>query len=372
MKPLRVLMVEDSADDALLIELELRRGGYQAEVRRVESEGELREALAERWDVVVSDYVLPLLDGLGALRIVHHVDPDLPVVLVSGTIGEDRAVEALKAGAGDFVTKQNLSRLVTAIEREMRDAEVRRERRHTLAKLEAAVAARDQFLSIASHELKTPLTALQLQLQSLERALCLGEADGPRVVQKLKTVTRSSERLGELVNRLLDVSRIGEGPLDLVREEVDLVALAEEVVGRFREAQRESGALGQVSAAGPVRGRWDRARLDTILTNLLSNALKYGLGKPVEVRVSSGGGRVRVAVEDHGIGIDPADHARIFQRYERAASERHYGGFGVGLWVARLVAEAHDGRIDVQSVPGEGATFTLELPLEARSAPRDA
>jgi phosphoserine phosphatase RsbU/P len=128
MKPLRVLMVEDSEDDALLVGLELRRGGYAAEVRRVESPEALRAALAEPWDVVVSDYALPGFDGLAALRMVRELS-ELPFVLVSGTIGEERAVEALKSGAGDFVPKQNLSRLVPAIEREMRDAAVRHEQR---------------------------------------------------------------------------------------------------------------------------------------------------------------------------------------------------------------------------------------------------
>jgi signal transduction histidine kinase len=217
MNPLRVLMVEDSEDDALLVGLQLRRGGYLPEVRRVDSPEGLRAALAERWDVVISDYVLPRFDGIAALRIVRELaGPELPFVLVSGTIGEEKAVEALKSGAGDFVTKQNLTRLVPAIEREMRDAQVRRERRETLEALREAVAARDQFLSIASHELRTPLTSLQLQIQSLQRALDAGAGDSDRVAARLRTVTRSTERLGELINRLLDVSRITEGkPIEI-------------------------------------------------------------------------------------------------------------------------------------------------------------
>jgi signal transduction histidine kinase len=368
-KPLRLLMVEDSADDALLVTLELRRGGYAPEVRRVESAEALSAALEERWDVVVSDYALPGFDGLEALRLVRQRAPDLPFVLVSGTIGEERAVEALKSGAGDFVGKQNLSRLVPAIERELRDAAVRRERRDTLAQLEEAVKARDQFLSIASHELKTPLTALQLQLQSLARALELGQqADHDRVAQKLRTVTRSTERLGELVNRLLDVSRVGDGPMDLVREDVDLAALVEEVAARFGDAAREAGSSLELDVHRPLRGRWDRLRLETVVVNLLSNAVKYGGGRAVALRAWAAEGRARVQVRDGGIGIDPHDQVRIFERYGRAVPERHYGGFGVGLWVSRLVAEAHGGRLEVESAPGAGATFTLELPLEERTS----
>jgi signal transduction histidine kinase len=362
MKPLRVLMVEDREDDALLVRLELRRGGYEPELRRVESVEGLRDALAQPWDVVVSDYALPRLDGLQALDLVRSASPEVPFILVSGTIGEERAVEALKRGAGDFVTKQNLSRLVPAIEREIRDAQVRRERRESLEALRQAVAARDQFMSIASHELKTPLTSLQLQLQSLQRALYSGGSEPERVAQRLKTVTRSTERLGELVNRLLDVSRITSGNLELVLEDVDLVEVANDVIQRFRESLRESGSSVDVAAPAPVRGRWDRMRVDTIVTNLLSNAIKYGQGKPIEVRVEGDGRAARLTVKDQGIGIHPADQARIFERFERAVPERHYGGFGVGLWVARLVAEAHGGRIDVTSAPGQGSTFVLSLP----------
>jgi signal transduction histidine kinase len=368
MKPLRVLMVEDSPDDALLVTLELRRAGYAPEVRRVESAEALSAALEERWDVVVSDYALPAFDGLEALRLVRQREPDLPFVLVSGTIGEERAVEALKSGAGDYVGKQNLARLVPAIERELRDAAVRRSRRETLEKLEAAVKARDQFLSIASHELKTPLTALQLQLQSLARAVEGGERGYDRLAHKLRTVTRSTERLGELVNRLLDVSRVGEGPMDLVRDEVDLAALAEEVAARFADAALEAGSSLEVDARSPVRGPWDRLRLETVVVNLLSNAVKYGRGRPITLRVWAADGCALLQVRDGGIGIESADQARIFARYGRAVPERHYGGFGVGLWVSRLVAEAHGGHLEVESSPGEGATFTLELPLQERTS----
>jgi signal transduction histidine kinase len=189
-----------------------------------------------------------------------------------------------------------------------------------------------------------------------------------RVGQKLRTVTRATERLGELVNRLLDVSRITAGTLDIVREDMDLSELVGEVAGRFGEALREAGSTLQLDAPVAVRGRWDRMRLDTIVTNLLSNAIKYGEGKPIAMGISAGGGVARVWVRDRGIGIAPEDQARIFERFERAVPERHYGGFGVGLWVARLVAEAHGGAIRVESSPGQGSTFALELP-HPESAP---
>ncbi len=363
-EPLRVLMVEDNEDDALLVSLELRRAGYAPELRRVDSPHALRAELREAWDVVVSDYMLPTFDGLDALRIVRELKgSELPFVLISGTIGEEKAVEALKSGAGDFVTKQNLSRLVPALEREIADARVRRERRETLEALRQAIAARDQFLSIASHELKTPLTSLQLQLQSLERLLLTGAGEDERVAHKLHRVMRATQRMGELVDRLLDVTRINSGALKLMRDEIDLTEVVAEVVSLFAESFKESGSCLDLAARGPVRGCWDRMRVETILTNLVSNAIKYGEGGPIEIRVAAEERMARVSVKDHGIGIAPADQARIFERFERAVPERHYGGFGLGLWVARFVAEAHGGALHVQSAPGSGSVFTLELPI---------
>ena len=359
-------MVEDSEDDARLVALELRRGGYAPDLERVASPSGLRVALERGgWDVVVSGHAPPRLNGLDALQIVRRFSADLPFLLVSGGLGEEGAVDALKQGASDFVTKQNLGRLVTAIARELEDAQVRREKRAAHEALEQAVAARDAFLSIASHELKTPLTALQLQLQSLTRSVQQGDAGTERVSERIRSVARSTERLGELVNRLLDVSRITRGgEMELVKEEFDLGELAREVASRFQDAAAEAGSDLRIVLDGPVRGMWDRMRIDAIVTNLLSNAVKYGEGKSIEVTVRAQGVRALLEVTDHGIGIAADDQARIFGRFERAVSERHYGGFGVGLWVARRVAEEHGGRVRVTSRPGRGSTFTLELPRE--------
>jgi signal transduction histidine kinase len=366
---LRVLMVEDCEDDALLVALALRRGGWLPDIVRVDDADALRGALRQGgFDVVICDYALPRMNGLEALRIVREVSADLPFLLVSGTISEESAVEALKAGAGDFVTKQKLARLPTAVERELADAQLRRERVDTLDALRQAVAARDQFLNIASHELKTPLTALQLQLQSLARLIEEGSAGSERVTAKIKHVSRSTDRLGELVNRLLDVSHIASsGHVAIVREEMDLAELVRQVAGRFEEAARQAGSPLRVDAGGAARGSWDRMRLDAMVTNLVSNAVKYGRGRSIEVSVRElENGSVGLAVRDHGIGIAPDDQARIFERFERAVPERHYGGFGLGLWVARLVVEEHGGKIRVASAPEDGSLFSVELPRERK------
>jgi signal transduction histidine kinase len=167
------------------------------------------------------------------------------------------------------------------------------------------------------------------------------------------------------VNRLLDVSRITrDGCIPLEREPFDLAELARDVAARFADSAADAGSRLEVNAPAPVRGAWDRARVDAAVTNLVSNAVKYGEGRPVAIEVRAQGARATLVVRDAGIGIAAADQQRIFERFERAVPERHYGGFGLGLWVVRSIAEQHGGRIVVESVPGRGSAFTLELPRE--------
>lgn len=233
-----------------------------------------------------------------------------------------------------------------------------------------AIRARDEFLSIASHELRTPLTPLRLQVQALRRALATPDRFDPRRLAaklegKLEMMERQVDRLGALVANLLDISRLAAHRLDLRLEALDLRAVVEDAVARARDDARRSGVELRLAAGPPLRGRWDRVRLEQVVANLLSNAVKYGAGAPVDVEVLAGPGaeEARLVVRDRGIGIAPEDQRRIFQRFERAVSERHYGGFGLGLWIGRQVVEAMGGTIEVESAIGQGATFTVRLPL---------
>jgi signal transduction histidine kinase len=229
--------------------------------------------------------------------------------------------------------------------------------------LSRAVRVRDQFLAIASHELRTPLTSLRLEVQGLLRASDTGRAAPlPALRGRLQRLDRLVERQAKLIQDLLDVSRFVEGRLDLRLEEVDLASVAREVVERFHEELARSKYELTLRAAGPVVGRWDATRLDQIVTNLLSNAMKYGRGKPIEVAVEGRPKSALLTVRDHGIGIRTEDQQRIFERFGRAVSERSYGGFGLGLWLTRQIVEALGGRIAVASRPNEGALFTVELP----------
>ncbi len=231
-----------------------------------------------------------------------------------------------------------------------------------------ALGAREEFLVVASHELKTPLTSLRLQVGSALRALHSGRTSGTaHLSERLEVADRQAERLAQIINGLLDSSRAAQ-PADLVLGEVDLVALTRDVVAHLEQTFSGAGCellLALPSAA--VWGEWDAARLRQALRHLLSNAAKYGRGHPVEIRLECDANAARLSVRDHGIGIDPGQHRKIFERFERAASPRNYGGFGLGLWVARRAVQALGGTIGVESRQGGGSTFTIELP---RAEPR--
>jgi PAS domain S-box-containing protein len=237
------------------------------------------------------------------------------------------------------------------------------------AQAQRAIRLRDEFLSIASHELKTPLTPLALKLQCMKRTLPVESLGGAaeRMRADLELAQRQVRRLAELIDGLLDVSRIRAGRLQLELELVDLSALVHELVERYEpQAQRVQSRL-SLDAGASILGRWDRSRLEQVVSNLLSNALKYGAGRPVHVGVSASGGTARLVVRDEGIGIEPQSLHRIFQRFERAVSERNYGGLGLGLYIAQQIMEAHGGTVSAESAPGQGATFTVTLPLDGPS-----
>jgi signal transduction histidine kinase len=218
------------------------------------------------------------------------------------------------------------------------------------------VQARDEFLTVASHELNTALTSLQLTLDALRARHLLPEGAG----KSFGTLDRQAKRVTQLVSNLLDLSRVQTGRMELAREQFDLAELAREVC----ERHSEGGMLIDLRTTGAVWGSWDRSRLDQVLTNLLSNATKFGGGRRIEVDVERVRDRARVRVRDRGIGIAPERLPRIFERFERAVSSA-YSGLGLGLYIVRAIVEAHEGTVSAESVLGEGTTFTVDLPLGA-------
>jgi signal transduction histidine kinase len=242
----------------------------------------------------------------------------------------------------------------------------------------AAVKLRDEFLSIASHELKTPLTSLRLKVDGILRASVKTGSepiDLVKLAARIGGVDKQLDRLTELVDALLDVSRAAAGRLELSLGEVDLVAVVVDVAERFKDELASagcplsivvSGPDGREGARNPIFGHWDRMRLDEVATNFLSNAIKYGASKPIQIRVSASDERAIIEVEDHGIGISNEDQQRLFERFARVVSPEHYGGFGLGLWIVKLLVEAMGGKVAVKSAVGMGSVFSAELPRGRR------
>jgi len=251
-------------------------------------------------------------------------------------------------------------------ERKHAEAALERLREEREEDLRASIQVRDDFLAIAGHELKTPLAALLMQLQSLRRTARRDFTSS--VADRLEKASASGLRLDRLINQLLDVSRITGGRLRLEPEPVNLSDVVRDVISRYAGANEETTPPIDVSCTAEVKGYWDRLRVDQLINNLVGNALKYGQGKPVEVDLHQENDEAVIRVVDHGIGIDEDHQRRIFQRFERAVTARDFTGFGLGLWITRHIVEASGGRIEVESALGKGAAFTVRLPTHGAEA----
>jgi PAS domain S-box-containing protein len=233
--------------------------------------------------------------------------------------------------------------------------------------LAEAVRTRDEFMSIASHELKTPISSLKLQTQGMNRAIAKNDATAfspDRVLKLVKQTERQIGRLSRLVDDMLDVARINTGKLTVVKLPSDLCRLLRETTERFRPQFEAANISFEVSCHAPAAwGEVDRDRIEQVLVNLLTNALRYGNSQPVHVQMTEDGQMARISVEDRGRGIAEEHHVRVFERFERAISANEVSGLGLGLFISRQIVEAHGGRIWVESNPGDGSTFTFELPL---------
>ncbi len=234
----------------------------------------------------------------------------------------------------------------------------------TEALLQEAVRTRDDFISIASHELRNPLHVIHLQILSVVHAAQRQELTPEWALARLGRTSDSITRLGRLLDNLLDVSRITAGRLVLEVHEVNFSDVIRDVIDRSRE---QIGAVPVTLDLDAAVGRWDPLRLDQIVTNLLSNAIKYGGGQPVTIRLRSDDGAAMLEVEDRGAGIDEVQRKRLFARFERGLASPA-GGFGLGLWITRQIVEAMHGTIAVSGAPGQGSVFSVMLPREPATA----
>lgn len=240
-------------------------------------------------------------------------------------------------------------------ERKRRETE-RVQRAHA----EEATRLRDEFLALASHELRTPLTVLQLQLEALRARV---DATDHATLAKLGRSNRACARLAELVDALLDVSRIATGRFELSLARGDAAEIARTAVDRLSEAAEAAGCA-MTLATEPALGTWDRSRLDQVISNLVSNAIRHAAGSEIAVSVRRDGDAALIEVRDHGPGLPEDQLARLFERFERGASMRHFGGLGLGLYFVRQVIEAHGGSVSARNADDGGACVAVRLPCE--------
>jgi signal transduction histidine kinase len=237
--------------------------------------------------------------------------------------------------------------------------------------LERAVQARDDFLSAASHEFRTPLTSAVLDLQAVMCAIERGSDEHvskSSIRPRLERMTGHFQQIVEVVQRLVDASQLGGERVEFHVEPVDLREATRSALEHCADELRRSQC--EVNLEVPdesVVGQWDRLRVEQVVENLVENAAKFGKSKPIDVTGSRSDGVARLVVRDHGIGVRPEDIPRIFGRFERGVPISHYGGFGLGLWTASTIVNAFAGHIAVTGEPGGGTTFTVDLPMAGRA-----
>ena len=393
-KPLRLLLVEDMEDHALLLVRQLQ-GCFDVSFERVETLRDLEAALdANPWDAIIADFHLPAFDGLDALRMMQAKGLDLPFILVSGVIGEETAVEAMKAGAHDFILKGKYSRLIPALERELREAALRGERRKAAAELaryrehleelvqartaelekakeaaEAADLAKSEFLSNMSHEMRTPLTGVT---GIIEFVLMDNLPEEKRSLLEMAHTAAGS--LTRLIDDILDFSMHAAGKMRFKMTSFDLgncLRSATDVLA-LEAGRKGLGFTLEIDEDLPGTIVSDEGRFRQVLVNLIGNAVKFTEEGEIHVALRHspdpdrpGQALLLCAVRDTGIGI-PADcQKKIFEKFTRVNTPGviKTSGCGLGLAISRKIVEALGGKIWVESRNGEGSTFTFTIPL---------
>lgn len=369
---LRILILAPTGQDSTLLGTALAR--KQIESRVVGSVRELcQEARASSGALLIAEEALSS-DGIQQISEMLAAQPpwsDLPLVVMTSsgesTLASLRILKSF-APAGNVTLLERPFRsltLLSVMQVALRARKRQYQVRDLLENQLNATRIRDEFISIASHELKTPLTALKLQNQITK----LQTKDGQlpmtaERIQKFVMLTASQvDRLSRLVEDMLDVSRISSQKLPLDRSTFDLVELAREILDRFAPQLEAAGCEYELRSRGPVTGQWDRYRVEQILCNLITNAIRYAPGKPVTIEVLQEGAEAVAVVSDQGPGVAPEDREKIFQRFERAVASSNISGLGLGLYICRQIAEYHGGTITLNSRPGAGAAFVVRLPL---------
>lgn len=374
---LRVLYLEDSKLDVELLRTILEEA-YQLDFTGVDNRQAFEAVLQSKkpLDVILSDYNLPDVDAPTALALAKKYCPDIPFICISGTIGEEKAVDLLKQGAVDYILKDRMARLTSSIDRALNEAEEKRilaeaqealkqqnkELRIAKQKAEESDHLKSVFLSNMSHEVRTPMNGIVGFSELLIRS------DDPIKQEKyVRTIQNSCEQLMHIINSIVDISLIEADQVHVNKTEVELEHIFNYVNSILQEDfERKSVHLKQLEIPeNCCELTTDASKLTQILTNLISNGLKFTSQGFVEYGVRRQNGTLHFHVRDTGIGIPEEKHPVIFERFRQVeeGNTRKYGGSGLGLSIAKSFVEALEGQIWLQSKPGEGSTFFFSIPV---------
>jgi two-component system, sensor histidine kinase and response regulator len=356
----RIAVIDDHEGTRYVIRRLLESNGYEV-VEGATGEEALRLA-AHDPALMLLDIHLPDLLGTEVARRIKldEATRSIPILhLSASSVTEIDRARGLESGADAYLPEPVDPALLLATVKAL----LRARRAEQVAR--RAVKMVDDFVAIASHDVKGALHAVQFSMQTQLKMLQGGNVDAAKVAERLERCLDELKRTVSLLEHLLDASQLQAGSITVHLEKIDLAALVLEVVGRWEEPARRAGSEIVVDRRAHVVGRFDSGRVAQILDNLLSNATKYGAGKPIRVSVNAAHGRAQIAVSDEGPGIAREDQQRIFERFARGtAAPAGQGSYGLGLWIARQIAVAHGGTLSLQSAPGAGASFMLTLPVE--------
>jgi signal transduction histidine kinase len=394
--PSKLLIVDDLPENLRALDALIRDGQRQV-FQAASGEEALTLMLEHEFALALLDVQMPGMDGFELAELMRGTERtrNIPIVFVSAAGRElNYAFKGYEQGAVDFLHKpldpdavrskvnvfvtldqqrREMRRQMEALERSRREQDVLlRELHQTQEELQRSLRMRDDFMSLVAHELRTPLNTLFLETQMRSLQLKRGNLpafDPEQMGNMIKRDERQIKAMIRLIDDMLDVSRMKSGTLSIRPGKVELMGLLERVVNDLSLQASAAGSTLQLADHGPVEGWWDEFRIEQVIVNLLTNALRYGGGGLVEIGVQEIGCNVRIDVRDHGKGIAPDYIDRIFEPYERGAKAGEPKGLGLGLYISRQLASSHGGELTVQSTPGQGATFSLLLPCTEEAVP---
>ncbi|HXR00950.1 MAG TPA: hybrid sensor histidine kinase/response regulator [Pseudomonas sp.] len=386
----KLLIVDDLPENLLALEALIKREDRQV-YKALSADEALSLLLEHEFAMAILDVQMPGMNGFELAELMRSTEKtkNIPIVFVSAAGRElNYAFKGYESGAVDFLHKpldihavkskvnvfvdlyrqrKAMKQQVEELERSRQEQEaLLRELKSTQNELEHAIRMRDDFMSIVSHEVRTPLNGLILETQLRKLHLAKDNASA-FTMDKLKAMVERDERqiqsLIRLIEDMLDVSRIRTGKLSIRTHPFDLAELAVNLVESYAAQISAADSVVTLHASEPVIGVWDEFRIEQVLANLLTNALRYGAHKPIEVRVYAQGNEARVEVKDRGIGISVENQKRIFQQFERVSASHAVTGLGLGLFISEQIVAAHGGKISVESEEGDGSLFRVSLPL---------